>query len=115
MGEKRKESGWPIIATLAVVIVPLAYLMGCSSRVETASPTTSTQSLTVEEKRIVEIARQAVATNDTWVDRAEFDRPVKNPDGDWSITVWYRPATPGGHRTITINEDGKVTDYQRGK
>jgi hypothetical protein len=69
--------------------------------------------LAAEEMRIVEIARQAVTTNDTWVEKAEFKTPERNGSA-WSVTVWRLPPTPGGFRTITINENGKVTDYYRG-
>ena len=68
----------------------------------------------LDETRVLAIARAAVAANDTWVDRAEFDTPKRQPDGSWSVLVWRRPATPGGHRLITIDSKGNVTDYGRG-
>ena len=70
--------------------------------------------LTVEETHVVEIARQSVATNDTWVDRAEFELPEKKPDGSWRVTVWRMPKEPGGFRDISIDPNGKVTNYYRG-
>jgi hypothetical protein len=69
----------------------------------------------LDEARVLAIARKAVATNDTWLDRAEFDTPIKQPDGSWGIVVWRLPKTPGGHRLITIDDKGKVKDYMRGK
>jgi hypothetical protein len=90
----------------------LALLTACSQprapRIKTTRP------LTAEEARIVEIARQAVATNDAWVERAEFHPPRRQPEGGWSVMVWRLPATPGGFRIVTINDSGKVTDYVRG-
>jgi len=61
------------------------------------------------------IARQAVATNDKWADRAEFQTPERQPDGSWSVLVWRLPNVPGGHRLIRIDEKGRVKDYVRGQ
>jgi hypothetical protein len=63
---------------------------------------------------VLAVARQAVATNDTWLDRAEFEGPRPQADGSWSVLVWRLPKTPGGHRVIRINEQGQVTRYVRG-
>jgi hypothetical protein len=63
---------------------------------------------------VLAIAREAAATNDTWVDRAEFETPERKPDGSWSVLVWRLPKTPGGYRFISIDETGRVTDYARG-
>src|SRR5687768_16814257 len=67
----------------------------------------------VDEAGVLALARAAVATNDTWIDRAEFEKPKPQPDGSWSVLVWRRPTTPGG-RFITIDAKGRVTDYGRG-
>ena len=74
----------------------------------------STEPLTPEEQHIVEIARHAVATNDTWVAQAEFEKPRPEAYGRWSVLVWRLPETPGGFRLITIDSDGRVTGYKRG-
>jgi hypothetical protein len=69
----------------------------------------------LEEGKILTIARQAVATNDTWLDRAEFELPKHQADGSgWSVHVWRLPKTPGGDRLIKIDEKGQVTEYLRG-
>jgi len=68
----------------------------------------------LDEAKVTEIARRAVAANDSWVDRAEFERPQRLPDGSWSVMVWRLPKTPGGHRVILINDKGQVTAYHRG-
>jgi hypothetical protein len=70
---------------------------------------------TLDNARIIAIARQAVEANDTWADRAEFEAPERNADGSWSVLVWRLPKTPGGHRLISIDQEGKVTSYTRGR
>ena len=70
----------------------------------------------VDEAGVLALARAAVATNDTWIDRAEFQTPHHETNGTgWSVLVWRLPKVPGGHRLILINETGRVTDYIRGK
>jgi pimeloyl-ACP methyl ester carboxylesterase len=71
-------------------------------------------SVALDEATVLAIAKAAVTTNDTWIHRAEFERPIHQPDGSWSVQVWRRPATPGGHRFITIDAEGRVTQYVRG-
>jgi hypothetical protein len=93
-----------------ILLVVLAS--GCtrttSTRIEAAT--------TLDAAKVVAIARQAVATNDTWVARAEFDTPRHNANGSgWRVMVWRLPRTFGGDRLILIDETGKVTDYIRGK
>jgi hypothetical protein len=68
----------------------------------------------LDEAQVLAIARAAVATNDTWLDRAEFETPRQQPDGSWQVLVRRLPATPGGDRLITIDEKGNVTRYGRG-
>jgi hypothetical protein len=100
-----------------LLIVGLGLLSGCAhhQRADTngARPVTE-QTVIVDEARVIEIARQAVAANDTWVDRAEFGRPKRRADGSWSVLVWRLPKVPGGHRIIRIDEKGRVTAYIRG-
>ncbi len=77
-------------------------------------PAAADGAVIIDEAKVVEIARQAVATNDTWVDRAEFERPKRRADGSWSVLVWRLPKAPGGHRVVQIDEKGRVTAYSRG-
>jgi hypothetical protein len=95
----------------ALSILLLAVVAGCShpprTRVKADRP------LTAEEKRIVEIARSAVATNDTWVNRAEFQIPKRDGSG-WSVLVLRLPYTPDGYRVVSIDEHDRVTGYFRG-
>jgi hypothetical protein len=83
--------------------------------VSPSEPDSSTNSPpATEESRILAIAREAVAKNDTWVERAEFERPKRQADGSWSVMVWRLPKTPGGHRSVVIDKSGVVTNYHRG-
>ena len=68
----------------------------------------------LDATKVLAIARQAVAANDNWVDRAQFETPERQPDGSWQVMVWRLPKVPGGHRLITIDANGKVAAYRRG-
>jgi hypothetical protein len=94
------------------LIVLSVVAVGCAP---TSTPRpTATSSGALDEAAVLAIARAAVTTNDTWIDRAEFETPKRQPDGSWKVLVWRQPATPGGHRHITIDAEGRVTDYGRG-
>ena len=95
------------------IIVLLAIAVACA-RTSNPRPTTA-GSGSLDEAKVLVIARAAVATNDTWIDQAEFETPKRQPDGSWSVLVWRSPAAPGGHRLITIDPQGRVTDYVRGR
>lgn len=97
-----------IVLFIALSVLLTACDRNRGSRVKAARP------LSAEEARIVEVARQAVATNDTWVNRAEFETPQRDGSG-WSVYVTRLPATPGGHRIVLIDEIGRVTKYLRGR
>ena len=102
---------------LFLPLVALGLLAGCGhSRSADTVPARSSvnQPPVLTEAEVVAIARQAVATNDTWLDRAEFETPRRQPGGSWSVLVWRLPKTPGGHRIIHINDQGQVTAYFRG-
>src|SRR5262245_10061479 len=97
---------------LFLLIVLPAVVVGCAPTSGTRSTTSDTGSL--DEARVLAIARAAVATNDTWIDRAEFEKPKRQPDGSWSVFVQRHPVVAGGHRFITIDAQGRVTNYGRG-
>ncbi len=100
------------------ILVLAALVTGCKPHVrELAAPSqVSTKgTLVLDEAKVLAVAREAVTTNDTWVDRAEFERPKQQADGTWSVLVWRVPKVPGGHRLITIDEAGKIKDYFRGR
>ena len=91
--------------------------MGCKSRAssEVVPQVVRASNSALNADKVLEIARDAVAANDTWVNQAEFETPSRQPDGSWSVMVWRLPKTPGGHRAIIIDGKGKVTDYMRGR
>jgi len=64
---------------------------------------------------VLAAAREAVASHEMWLDRADFDRPIRNADGSWTVHVERLPRQPGGHRTVKIGSDGKVKEYIRAK
>ena len=96
----------------SLLISTLAFLAACSSR--TAPRVNADRPLTADEKHIVEIARRAVAANDTWVEKAEFEIPRRDGTG-WRVHVWRLPKVWGGDRFVLIDEKGSVTAYLRGK
>jgi hypothetical protein len=79
------------------------------------SPQVSATKNALDAAQVLAIARAAVATNDTWLDRAEFGTPTQRTNGTWSVMVWRLPKQPGDHRFITVDANGKVTDYVRGR
>lgn len=95
-----------------VLIILTAVAMGCAP--DPATRQAAADGGVLDEASVLVIARAAVATNDTWVARAEFEAPQRQPDGSWTVWVWRRPATPGGHRCIILDAQGRVTSYRRG-
>lgn len=74
-----------------------------------------------DRDRIANIAERAIATNDTWADRATYE--VERNDQGWTVTSWRiaghdilgrRLFEQGGFRVIKIDERGNVTNYYRG-
>lgn len=97
-------------------IILAAVAVGCTPKSITSAPvvsTTATNAAALDEARAIAIARQAVSTNDTWVDRAIFKATREN--SGWSVWVWREPRTPGGDRIVLIDEKGRVTSYYRGE
>ena len=98
-------------------IIALGLISGCvhSQRAGTGGVAPiADRAVILDEAKVIEIARQAVAANDAWVEKAEFERPRRRSDGSWSVFVWRLPKVPGGHRLIVIDQNGRVTDYIRG-
>jgi len=94
------------------LILFATVVVGCSR----TSPTPTPGGAVLDEARVLAVARAAVATDDSWIDRPEFQTPHHETNGSgWSVLVWRLPKMPGGHRLILINETGRVTDYIRGK
>ena len=93
-------------------VVLFAVAGGCTPPPSNSTPTG--RDIVLDAATVLEIARAAVSKNDTWVDRAEFETPERQPDGSWSVLVWRLPVVPGGHRMILIDEKGQVSAYMRG-
>ncbi len=103
----------------------LALLSGCATRSVMVGPSTkSIREVSAEEFRIIEVARQAVTAREgangrSWADRATYD--IRRQTNGWSVMVlktrrdlFGRPdgyPACGGDRRITIDEQGKVTEY----
>jgi hypothetical protein len=82
-------------------------------------PTASATTLTTNQ--VMQIAKEAIAKNDTWAERATY-KAIHGTNG-WTVTVWRiegydqsgKPQyVAGGFRDIQIDEQGRVKDYVRG-
>jgi hypothetical protein len=101
-----------------VTAAGLTLLAGCTPRPQASTSPPSPamrQPTALTEAQVLASAREAVATNDTWLERAEFEAPKRQADGSWTVWVWRLPKTPGGHRIISISEEGQVISYFRGR
>lgn len=99
---------------LAALAALLAFSVACTSQSDRSAEIEPVGKLSATQA--LEVARRAVAENDTWLDRAEFESPQRNSENaGWSVMVWRLPKTPGGHRLIEIDDAGKVIAYHRGK
>ena len=86
-------------------------LLGCSGK--TAVPERATEivvprDLNADEAKVIQIARQFVATNQNWPD-VEFERPKRGEEGGWSILIWKLPKTPELDMFLTIDDRGRVS------
>src|SRR5262245_31857671 len=80
--------GNAVRACMCIMLAALA--VGCSNAGPACAapqePNASEPSA-LSEEQVLAIARDAVAANDTWVERAEFEKPQRNSAG-WSVWVW---------------------------
>ena len=67
----------------------------------------------VTEKEAIAIARTALEQHDIWADRAEFE--ARRTEDGWAVTIWRLPKTPGGHRLVEIDNQGRVVAYVSGE
>ncbi len=93
------------------LVAILILLLGCSRK--SVVPDRETEivvpsDLNVDEARIVQIAREFLATNQNWPE-AEFERPKRREEGGWSILIWKLPKTPELDMFLTIDDRGRVT------
>src|SRR5687768_4621139 len=95
---------------IPLVILLAAVAVGCRG---TSRPQSTTAGGALDEARAIAIARQAVSAHDPGVDGAVF-KATREGSG-WSVWVWRQPRTPGGDRTVVIDERGRVAAYYRGE
>jgi hypothetical protein len=114
------------MTNIALVLLGSVLLGGChhAALPPVALPGSSTQPIDgpISQAQAIEIARQAVAANDTWANRAVYQTTAQ--DGGWSVLVWRITGydskgnpqfTPGGHRLVLIDATGRVAGYLRGR
>jgi|GEM_PF-2341272 len=71
------------------LFVTIALLIICS--------TTFAQANALDQSEVLNTARKAVATNETWIDRAEFEKPEWNTkNGTWLVLCSGFPYFPAG-------------------
>jgi hypothetical protein len=104
---KRKIDGkrrwWPIaIAVLCVAAATAWYSVALMK--------STAVNLTPEESEIVNVAKKTLGGQNEWI----FDKPRKNVDGSWVVFARSLPPTPGGHCTLRINNQRKVTEIMPG-
>ena len=57
--------------------------------------------LTVDD--IIAIARKTVAERETWIEQAEFEKPLRETDDSgWYVIVWRLTKMPGGLRGFAL-------------
>jgi hypothetical protein len=66
----------------------------------------------IDEAEVLEIAKKAVFENEDWGDRAKFETSMEGTE--WIVRVTRLPVQLGGHRTILIDQSGKVVAYHGG-
>jgi hypothetical protein len=124
----RNVGNHPAAMRVPLTLSGLVILMGCGQR-EASVPTRQDvlirgvfQPGSVDEATAIGIARQCVASNDTWSSRAVY-KARRNGAG-WSVTAtriegYSSEGKPlfvyGGDRSIVIDERGAVTSYVRGR
>ncbi len=107
-----------------MLLFAIVLLGGCATRSFLAGDVSRPVSeASVEELRLIEIARQAVTAREgrngrSWADSATYE--IRRKPNGWSVWVlktkrdWFgRPLGYALHsdRFVTIDEDGNVTNY----
>lgn len=108
---------------LVTSLIAVTSVLGCMSQRSSSSTGNATVAKTDSHSNngIMNIARQEVLRNDSWAMTALYCGPRRDSNG-WSVAVWLitgydndtKPLyAPNGHRLITIDRDGRVTEYAR--
>ena len=96
---------WGLVAILAVVLLGALVVL------------VMWKPMGADEARALQAARQAVAANETWADRATY-KAYGLPEG-WEVFVERYPGPfglfrqPGGFRILMIDRRGNVVRYIR--
>jgi hypothetical protein len=97
------------IRTFSIAVL-LFSLSGCGRTPKSSGGTDSL--LPLDETKVVGIARKALDDRTGSSKNATFQ--PRRDGSEWSVWVWWEPRTPGGHALITIDQNGKVTEYLQG-
>jgi hypothetical protein len=100
-----KRWGWGLIIMVLLCTVAAATWHSLLPTRSTAVNLPPAVNLSPEEAEIVEIAKHAIGNQHDWT----FDKPTRNPDGSWKVFAQTFPAMTGGHCTVIIDSNRKVT------
>ena len=93
-----------------LTIIILCAFCGCSQptpepRLGAVPPHTEPGAL--DEKQLIKIVQMTLSTNAGFrPDKVSYD--VSRQGSNWWVTVWRKPAMPGGFCTVEVTPDGKV-------
>lgn len=108
-----------------MALFAVAFVVGCATRsVLVGDVSKPIREASTEEIRLIEIARETVTAREgtngrSWADRATYE--VRRQTNGWSVWVlktrrdlFGRPRGYPLHsdRWVTIDEEGKVTEYR---
>ena len=84
----------------------IALIMGiCCILVGCASPTCT-------KSHAIEIASKEFGRRGG---NGKIENNASFIDGEWVVTIWILPATPGGFITVEISKSGKLLNYEAGR
>ena len=89
----------------------LVIISGCGQQQTTVDEAPVSPPL--NESKAVAIARKAVEERTGSSKNKKFE--VSRDGSDWKVLVLWEPAMPGGHAFITIDQNGKLTEYSAGE
>jgi hypothetical protein len=109
---------------ILVSVIFIAAVIGCSKkasdRLEPTLPSTNhvassitNQVLVLDEAKAIEIARQTAVASNKWASNIGHVRATRTDTG-WRVLVVGGSGIIGQHCSITIDKEGKVTDYSPG-
>lgn len=88
-----------------VLAMSLLVAMGCGEASERGR---------VDRDEVLAIARREVRRRESWsADAAVYD--VSYAEDGWTVMVMREPPSPGGHRMIQLDVEGRVRTYFGGR